>query len=798
MSLMINQNITALNAWRNLGKTDRSMSSTMERLSSGLRINKASDNPSGLVISEQMRAQVAGMKAAIQNSEKGVSMIQTAEAALDKMHTLLDKMRGLALDSANSAVNDKNMLAANQAEVTNILETISRIAANTQYGTKRLLDGSNALQTTFDSRANGVGSVVSADAADGAYAIAVGVKTAGSVTAGTTLTDMGLAYVGGDSSPVSSSLSTGTHTLSFTGALETIAKGATETLGSGVAVTGTNTTGATLVSSSLAAEGTHAVTFSGTTADVVTSAAGAGAGIGTAAVSLTGTEKYVGAYTGAALVLNVTGVADFSNVAGITSGSGLLTVSEGAAPAVAASWNQTTQTLTWGTSSIDFNGTSGIAGATTGAATLTFDVTASNLGIKLDTGSNVALFSDFASQTDLTVANGADNVHLNLSGTAVSAFTGAKTIGLAKYTGTAATVTTTLGASSYYSGTAGASYKVELVNDKLDSALVAGDFVLKNATTGATVSGVTFTNNAGTWTAAGSDFNVQFTVGTGYHKAADAFTVDLGASSAKLVVDGNTVGGGAFHSTSTTATATGAANDSVALDVSGVTTANLSASGTIAVVQTAYQARLSSAAGGAGSWVDVTAGQNRVDLADGATTNNGGPNTLQVNFGSTLAAGTSNVSLEDKSLVFQIGANQDQTVKIAIQDLAAESLAVKANADSTSDLANITSSFDSLADIDITTAQGAQDAIVMIDAAIDQVSTIRGTLGAFQANTLEANLDSLRVASENLQASESTIRDADMAAEMAQFTKYQIMMQAGTAMLAQANQMPQNLLKLLQ
>ncbi|MBI5016512.1 MAG: hypothetical protein HZB55_13615 [Deltaproteobacteria bacterium] len=796
MSLMINQNITSLNAWRNLNKTDRSMSATMEKLSSGLRINKAADNPSGLVISEQMRAQVAGLKAAITNSEKGVSMIQTAEGALDKVHSLLDKMRGLALDSANSATADAKMLAANQAEVTNILETISRIASNTQYGTKKLLDGSNALQTTFDSRANGVGSVVSADAADGAYAIAVGVKTAGSVTAGTTLTDMGLAYVGGDSSPVSSSLSTGTHTLSFTGALETLAKGATETLASGIQVVGTNPTGATYLSGTLATAGAHTVTFSGATADSVNTATLGGGNTGTIAVDLAaGTEKFVG--TGASLVVAVAAGGNGVNLATTNVASGGLTVATDGGGAVAAAWNFTTRTLSWGTNSITFNNAAAVSGAGVTGDTVTLAVTASNLGIKLDTGSNVALYSDFASQIDLTVANGADNVHLNLAAAALSDFTGGDVINLAKFTGTAATVTTTLGASSYYSGTAGASYKVELANNKLDSALVAGDFVLKNATTGATVSGVTFTNNAGTWTAAGSDFNFQFTVGAGYHKAADAFTVDLGASAAKLVVDGNTVGGGAFHSTSTTATATGAANDSVTLDVSGVTTANLSASGTIAVVQTAYQARLSSASGGAGSWVDVTAGQNRVDLADGATTNNGGPNTLKVNFGTTLVAGTSNVSLEDKSLVFQIGANQDQTVKIGVQDISAASLAVKANADADSDLAGISSNFASLADIDVTTAKGAQDAIVMIDAAIDQVSTIRGNLGAFQANTLEANLDTLRVSSENLQASESTIRDADMAAEMAQFTKYQIMMQAGTAMLAQANQAPNNLLTLL-
>ena len=103
----------------------------------------------------------------------------------------------------------------------------------------------------------------------------------------------------------------------------------------------------------------------------------------------------------------------------------------------------------------------------------------------------------------------------------------------------------------------------------------------------------------------------------------------------------------------------------------------------------------------------------------------------------------------------------------------------------------------SVADIDVTTLNGAQDALKLIDAAISQVSSQRANLGAFQRNVLESNINSLGVAKENLAASESTIRDADMAAEMVTFTKQQIMMQAGTAMLAQANQLPQQLTQLL-
>ena len=87
---------------------------------------------------------------------------------------------------------------------------------------------------------------------------------------------------------------------------------------------------------------------------------------------------------------------------------------------------------------------------------------------------------------------------------------------------------------------------------------------------------------------------------------------------------------------------------------------------------------------------------------------------------------------------------------------------------------------------------------MIIDSAINEVSTSRGTLGSFQKNTLESNLRNLRIAAQNLTAAESNIRDTDMAAEMSEFTKNQILVQAGTSMLAQANQVPQTILALFQ
>ena len=142
MSLRVNTNMPAINSHRNLIINNTEQAKTMERLSSGLKINRGADGPASLVISERLRAQTAGLKQAIDNSESGISLVQTAEAALDEVSSALINARQLAVHAANEAVNDEFMLRADQQEIDNILATVNRIAQNTQFGKKNLLDGS--------------------------------------------------------------------------------------------------------------------------------------------------------------------------------------------------------------------------------------------------------------------------------------------------------------------------------------------------------------------------------------------------------------------------------------------------------------------------------------------------------------------------------------------------------------------------------------------------------------------------------------------------------------------------------
>jgi flagellin len=142
VGLRINTNISALRALRNLDGTQSGITDTIGRLSSGMRINNAADDPAGLIISEGMRAQLKGLDQAVRNSQDAVNMSKTAEAALDEVQRLLRDIRGLAVHSANTAVVDSATLQANQTQIRSTLQSIDRIAQQTQFGNKRLLDGS--------------------------------------------------------------------------------------------------------------------------------------------------------------------------------------------------------------------------------------------------------------------------------------------------------------------------------------------------------------------------------------------------------------------------------------------------------------------------------------------------------------------------------------------------------------------------------------------------------------------------------------------------------------------------------
>ena len=128
--MRINQNVAAFNAYRNLSTTGGQLSKSLEKLSSGFRINRAADDAAGLVKSESLRAEIGGTKQAIQNAQDGVSFVQTAEGALNEVHSILQRMRDLAVSAANTATTDG---AAQQAEIDELVEELTAIGNRTTF-----------------------------------------------------------------------------------------------------------------------------------------------------------------------------------------------------------------------------------------------------------------------------------------------------------------------------------------------------------------------------------------------------------------------------------------------------------------------------------------------------------------------------------------------------------------------------------------------------------------------------------------------------------------------------------------
>ncbi|MGE0141490.1 MAG: flagellin, partial [Ilumatobacteraceae bacterium] len=139
--MRINQNVMANNASRNLSATNITLGKSLEKLSSGFRINRAADDAAGLVISQGLRAQISGLKQATRNAQDGISVVQTAEGALNEVHTMLTRMRDLSVQAANTGANDSAARAAAQQELAALRTEIDRISSSTRFGGTALLDG---------------------------------------------------------------------------------------------------------------------------------------------------------------------------------------------------------------------------------------------------------------------------------------------------------------------------------------------------------------------------------------------------------------------------------------------------------------------------------------------------------------------------------------------------------------------------------------------------------------------------------------------------------------------------------
>jgi flagellin len=201
MGLRINSNIAAMNAYRNLSINDKQMSGSLEKLSSGLRINRAADDAAGLSIAQGLQAQIGGLKVAGRNAQDGVNVVQTADGALNETSEILQRMRDLAVQAANGGSQDANAQAAAQTEFGQLQSELDRIAKTTSFGGQKLLDtqydgtfqvGANntaddRIQVKLDATVFGAASTkASFDVSGGTYTSALDTKTL-TVTQGSTV-----------------------------------------------------------------------------------------------------------------------------------------------------------------------------------------------------------------------------------------------------------------------------------------------------------------------------------------------------------------------------------------------------------------------------------------------------------------------------------------------------------------------------------------------------------------------------------------------------------------------------------
>ena len=787
----------------NNGNTQKSL----EKLSSGLRINKAGDDAAGLAISEKRRGQIRGLDQAARNAQDSISLINTAEGSLAESHSILQRMRELATQGANdtNTTNDRTEI---QKELNALTTEINRIGNTTEFNTKKLLNGdiSATAQTLGTSNfAADTTQIASVSLAKGAT-LAAGNYTIDVATNNTTTKNLVNATTDTQVTNIAvasnSTLSEGSYNISIAKS-STVASIGSSTLQSAV-------TDLTLDSTS-SLTGAHTITTK--RVDTAGAVSANGSGLGNIAITTPGTGLAEGSYSVVTSATASTLGAGSVLAAGF--GSLAVTTANGANPAGMAA----------GAYTIDFQETdtnSGIFtaqimnGATEVSEKVVLDnnvqnykfyvkggsgLPADELGLEFNTtvGVNTALGAQGVDETAPKNNNFTIDTHLDLklgsnvlaSDTIAGDVVGATT---ASFTVGTTVLTQDIADAALLVGNKSATFNVtSALQAKLDS----GSY--QNITAGSTVnlgSGVTFTAGAlSDFDASGtgeqvSDFGVSSQdVYKATLKSGNNGSGGVVPNTQEVVVSSSgtfNFGNGVTFTTGAGAIVAGSNNFEVGSSTTPTTTDVLTKTGP---------------GGGAVTTLDITDKANTtIDFGSGLTANISGLTAGQASFD---VANTTT----DAPLTMQIGANKGQLMSIDMKDMRANALLLTGTAGTSASVSGAvftsangvgdgTNSATTEAALDVSTTEKATAAIEVIDNAINLVSAERSKLGAF-TNRLEHTIANLGTTSENMTSAESRVRDVDMAKEMMQFQKNNILSQAAQAMLAQANKAPQGVLQLL-
>ncbi|MGG3956359.1 flagellin [Bhargavaea massiliensis] len=676
--MRINHNIAALNTYRQLTMGTNAASKSMEKLSSGLRINRAGDDAAGLAISEKMRGQIRGLEMASKNAQDGISLIQTAEGALNETHSILQRMRELAVQAANGTATDSDR-AALQDELNNLTSEINRIGNTTEFNTQKLLNG-------------GIGSN------DG---VKITQARSATVTGTVAFNDGDL-----DSSEFTAKITVDNTTFDVTSALQRDWTG--KTVDDVINALKEVTSGGTKLSDLIDME----KVTSGDNSYIKFTAKSEGA-TSSISISITGADA-----------------ADVDDIltTATTSAVGSPTTMERAGVESGLSLDKTLATVEGG--KLDADGAGG-----------------ADLDFSGDKRKNIVI-----NEVTITL----DQSYTDINGVITD------------------------------------------VQSKLDRAFGAGNFLVEANTSG---NGLKFTALDGSSITIGGNTN---TTETGLTAATtnpqtrsselqiasgDTLKITVGSESAVNVNLNTSVDPKKYDVTNADANIAKAEMERFVKDINAaLQEAGLSDKVTAALSK---DNKL--------QFISETGKDIKVEFNSDALKSIGGATLDDVkNVQQVVGPGAQGSGYSTK---FQIGANTGQSMSLTINDMRAAALGITGNAGqagftSTNTVTNGTNDIKAEAALNISNKEDASKAIVVIDKAIQTVSAERGKLGAVQ-NRLEHTINNLGTAAENLTAAESRIRDVDMAKEMMEFTKNNILSQAAQAMLAQANNQPQGVLQLL-
>ena len=750
MAAVINTNVQSLNAQRNLSSSQSSLATSLTRLSSGLRINSAKDDAAGLAISDRMSAQIRGLNQAVRNSNDGISLAQTAEGALTESGNILQRIRELAVQSANSTNSASDRQALN-SEVNQLVSELDRIANTTSFNGLKLLDGSFTAQT---------------------FQVGADARQTINVNVGAATTDrIGINKVNSNNDVVSDSITAATYAKT----------GVSINGGAGAGTGGLAAANATAAAAAASPAQTLTLTKAdGTTIDVSTAAGDSASAIaGKIDTALSASGATLGTKTYGENSVNLT----FNPTAWVN--------------------NATTDTfsLSIGGVALTFtsanDATSSFASQMEAAVTGWNSTNSDTLGITLTADGN-------SLQIQAVDSNG-DNLGSNIS-ISTLALGGAANVAVA-YEGTSS--------GTISAGANGSAYVQRASLDYEINTTASSDFVsVASSDTNSVVALQAYGN-----TSAGAN-NVAAQTLTINGQVQEKVDIAAGADAKTIAAAINAVANktGVQASARTTATLS-------EVSTAGVISFNLNGTDVSANVSdvnnlTNLADAINSQTSKTGVTAKLSVEKNAIELVA-----EDGRDIKIADFNNSSVDGT---DVPSATMKVQGGIGDDKSgLATVLRDTNTTEGATDTDTDSTTIGGNVelksaggyfsvssnkadrdgglfsgavdelqAGDLKSVNKIDISTVAGATDALDVIDGALSRINSIRADLGAVQ-NRFESTIANLNTSTENLSAARSRIRDTDFASETANLTRSQILQQAGTAMLAQANALPNQVLSLL-